>query len=263
MFEAKLTKADLLKKVISAIKDLISDAPFDCAESGLALQAMDSSHVALVSLKLEAHGFETYRCDRSQSLGISLATLDKILKCCGGDDTCTVRYGDEGDTVTIILEDSKRDKQQECELKLMDLDTEHLGIPDQEYACKVTMPSNEFQKAIRDLSTFTDSITMIATKAGIQFQGKGDSGSHVIRWGQTASTDDDTEGVKIDLTEPVNITFAIKYMQHFVKATPLSGQVTLSLSSDVPIVVQYKIEDMGYLRFYLAPKIDDEEMPDH
>jgi hypothetical protein len=28
-------------------------------------------------------------------------------------------------------------------------------------------------------------------------------------------------------------------------------------------VIEYPIEDMGYLRFYLAPKIDDEEMPDN
>ncbi|VDM85370.1 unnamed protein product [Strongylus vulgaris] len=53
MFEAKLANAALLKKIIEAIKDLVTDAPFDCSESAMCLQAMDSSHVALVSLKLE------------------------------------------------------------------------------------------------------------------------------------------------------------------------------------------------------------------
>ncbi|PKI46635.1 hypothetical protein CRG98_032977, partial [Punica granatum] len=43
-------------------------------------------------------------------------------------------------------------------------------------------------------------------------------------------------------------------------ATPLSNQVTLSLSSDLPVVVEYKIAEMGYIRFYLAPKIDEEEL---
>jgi proliferating cell nuclear antigen len=55
-----------------------------------------------------------------------------------------------------------------------------------------------------------------------------------IRWGQSGSADADGK-VSIELTEPVNITFAIKYMQHFIKATPLSPTVTLSMSSEVPI----------------------------
>jgi proliferating cell nuclear antigen len=34
---------------------------------------MDSSHVALVSVKLEAQGFDEFRVDRTLSLGINLA----------------------------------------------------------------------------------------------------------------------------------------------------------------------------------------------
>lgn len=38
-------------------QDLVTDAPFDCSESAMCLQAMDSSHVALVSLKMEVRAF--------------------------------------------------------------------------------------------------------------------------------------------------------------------------------------------------------------
>jgi DNA polymerase III sliding clamp (beta) subunit (PCNA family) len=37
-----------------------------------ALQAMDNSHVALVSLKLLAEQFESYRCDRNMPLGVNV-----------------------------------------------------------------------------------------------------------------------------------------------------------------------------------------------
>jgi proliferating cell nuclear antigen len=36
----------------------------------------------------------------------------------------------------------------EYEMKLMDIDTDTLGIPDTEYDCKVTMPSSEFAVSI-------------------------------------------------------------------------------------------------------------------
>lgn len=65
-----------------------------------------------------------------------------------------------------------------------------------------------------------------------------------------------------EATVIVPLTFALRYMNSFTKATPLSETVAISLSSELPVVVEYKIAEMGYIRFYLAPKIeeDDEEM---
>jgi proliferating cell nuclear antigen len=71
---------------------------------------------------------------------------------------------------------SERDKTQDVTVKLMDIDSEHLGIPDQDYACVVKMPSSEFQKVCRDLAMFSDSLNVTCTKANISFSGKGDTG---------------------------------------------------------------------------------------
>ncbi len=35
--------------------------------------------------------------------------------------------------------------------------------------------------------------------------------------------------------------------------------MVLYLSNETPLVVEYKIEDLGSLKFYLAPKINDDE----
>ena len=65
MFEARLVQGSLLKKVLEAIKDLLNEATWDCGQSGITLQAMDNSHVSLVSLNLRADGFDKYRwCDK-------------------------------------------------------------------------------------------------------------------------------------------------------------------------------------------------------
>jgi proliferating cell nuclear antigen len=42
---------------------------------------MDNSHVALVSVHLDASGFKRYRCDRPMPLGVNIASLMKVLKC--------------------------------------------------------------------------------------------------------------------------------------------------------------------------------------
>lgn len=36
-------------------------------------------------------------------------------------------------------------------------------------------------------------------------------------------------------------------------------QVQLSMSADVPLVVEYRIHDIGHIRYYLAPKIEEED----
>lgn len=58
-----------LLQVLEATKELIQEANFEVSQAGITLQAMDSSHVSLVSLVLRADGFEHYRCDRSFSMG--------------------------------------------------------------------------------------------------------------------------------------------------------------------------------------------------
>lgn len=37
------------------------------------------------------------------------------------------------------------------------------------------------------------------------------------------------------MNEPVQLTFALRYLNFFTKATPLSPTVTLSMSADVPL----------------------------
>ena len=65
--------------------------------------------------------------------------------------------------------------------------------------------------------------------------------------------------VKIDMNEPVSQTFACRYLGSFVKATPLSESITISMKADSPLVAEYNIGGMGHLRFYLAPKVEDNE----
>ena len=45
----------------------------------------------------------------------------------------------------------------------------------------------------------------------------------------------------------------------FTKASCLSNQVTLSMSPEVPLVVEYNIGEISHVRYYLAPKIEDED----
>lgn len=104
MLELRLVQGALLKKVLEAIRELVTDANFDCSRSGFSLQAMDSSHVALVALLLRADAFDHFRCDRNRSMGMNLSHVAKLLRCAANDDILTLKADDDADTVTFMFE---------------------------------------------------------------------------------------------------------------------------------------------------------------
>jgi proliferating cell nuclear antigen len=84
------------------------------------LQAMDNSHVALVSVHLDESGFKKYRCDRPLPLGVNLNSLTKVLKCAKvrsrildesrassyfqDDDACILKASDDADILNLTYE---------------------------------------------------------------------------------------------------------------------------------------------------------------
>ena len=203
-----------------------------------ALQAMDNSHVALVSLKLIAEQFESYRCDRNMPLGVNvslspfrlsivnmdpdcvwpvikLTSLTKILKCAKDNDVVTLKAADDADSLGMVFESPseqpylssicykrigkafaecchdliEEDRVGEYEMKLMDIDQEHLGIPDTQYDATITMSSSEFQRICRDLAALGESVKIEASKEGVRFSSEGEVGTGSVLLKQSAGTD--------------------------------------------------------------------------
>ena len=258
MFEASLAQGAVLKKLVDAMKDIVSDANLDCAETGVSLQAMDASHVSLVSLALQPELFSLYRCDASRSLGVNFPSLAKILKCASNDDRISIKADDEDETVSFMFE--SQDKITDFDMKLMTIEQEHLGIPETEYMAKITMPSAEFARICRDLAIIGETCVISAAKEGVRFSVEGDLGSGNITLRETSNSDaKEEEKVQIKIDSPLELTFALSYLNMFTKATPLSPVVTLKMAPEVPLVVDYPIGEGGHIRYYLAPKIDDDE----
>merc|ERR1711877_34804 len=176
VLEAHLQQALLLKKVVDAMKDLCKDVNFDCSEKGLQVQSMDSSHVALVSLLLRESAFSEFKCDRPTSLGMNVDSLAKILKMCGPSDALKLRWQNEADTVSFQCEGGE-DRIADFDLKLMQIESEHMEIPEQQYKVVVKLPSSEFLRICRDLKEFGETMVVNATKEGLKFSVAGDVGA--------------------------------------------------------------------------------------
>ncbi len=85
------------------------------------------------------------------------------------------------------------------QLNLMDIDAEHLGIPDTEYKCNIKMPSSEFQRIVRDVTTIGDTCVIQCTKEGVKFSVEGDLGQGSIMVRANSSVDKEDDQVRRQL----------------------------------------------------------------
>ncbi|KAL0228077.1 hypothetical protein RCL1_004220 [Eukaryota sp. TZLM3-RCL] len=259
VFEARLPKVSTLKKIVDAIKDLVKEANIECNLQGLSLQAMDGSHVALVSLMLRKEGFEDFTNHRNLTLGINLKNLDTFLKCAGKDDSVTLRAEDKADVLEITFESPSGDKCSTFTLKLMDIDQENLGIPETPYETTIRLGAGEFQRICRDLGQLGDTITISTARDEVTFSASGDIGGGTMTLRPNSNVERDEDLVEIEQSSPITLSFGVRYLRDFTKATSLSPLVILKMSPDSPLVVEYVIENLGRISFYVAPKIESEE----
>lgn len=97
-------------------------------------------------------------------------------------------------------------------------------------------------------------VVIEASKEGVKFSCSGDIGNGSVTIRQHTNVEKPEQNVAIALSEPVALTFSLKYLTNFCKASNLSSSVTLHLSQEVPLLVEYNLGS-GHLRFYLAPKV--------
>ncbi|CBH14199.1 proliferative cell nuclear antigen (PCNA), putative [Trypanosoma equiperdum] len=292
MLEAQVLHANLWKRLIECINGLVNEANFDCNPGGLSIQAMDTSHVALVHMLLRDDCFTKYQCERNSVLGLNLASLSKVLKIVEATDSLTLRHEDDSDVVTLTSENGERSRKCEYQLKLLEIETEAMGIPEMDYKSIVTLSSQEFAKIVRDMTVFGDTVNIEILKESVKFSSCGDVGEGyaLLRASHAPTVDprskgesdvktEDEEadacsvrthsakgkdgplgiGVDVRTNEPITLSFALRFMNIFAKGATLSDRVSLKFAKESPCMVEYSIDQVGYLRYYLAPKVDDAE----
>ena len=106
-------------------------------------------------------------------------------------------------------------------MNLISLDVEHLAIPETEYSSVVSINSGEFTKICKELYSLSETLTITTNTDAVTFGVESESGSGSIRLGanEGASRDEQTT---VEVTDPVQQQFAIRYLNMFNKASPLS-----------------------------------------
>jgi len=129
-------------------------------------------------------------------------------------------------------------------MNLMDIDSEHLALPDTQYNAICVLPTVTFGKVVRDLTDFSDTCTLHI----------GDTMS-VVASGDIGKVEWKADDCKCSVSSPVDpLQFSLRYLCLFSKCA-VSPKVVLGMSAEMPMCLTFPIEQHGFMRFFLAPKL--------
>tara|TARA_B100000902_G_scaffold281783_1_gene267734 strand:+ start:3856 stop:4695 length:840 start_codon:yes stop_codon:yes gene_type:complete len=259
--------------IMKNMKSLVNEVNMSISECGLYIQGMDSAHVGLFELKLERAWFDVFTNELDVVLGINCEALSTIMNCHNDGQSISFTYKENKPLVIIEFQGKGHDKK--FELKLMDIETELMHIPETEYDADITMKSSEFNKLMVENSLFAETLMIkLGEDDHIYMSASGDIGKIEVK-----IKEDDIEEYALSEDVKMSHSYPLKYCLLYSKFTKINKIVSLHLMDNTPIKIVYDLshwidEDCdpcvvnddeessqnNYLGFYLAPKLDQEEL---
>tara|TARA_B100000424_G_scaffold245384_1_gene216349 strand:- start:1683 stop:2525 length:843 start_codon:yes stop_codon:yes gene_type:complete len=243
--------------LMSALKDILVDTNIVFTKEGMRIINMDKTHTILVHLFLKASNFEYYDLKYDKIIiGINMIHLFKLLSSIDNDDTLSL-YIEKEDYIDGIVtnlglkfenNDIKQIKIQK--LRLIEPDHDEMNIPDLEFSLVINMPSNDFQKIIRDLINVSDRLEIKSVSNELIFKCIGQFASAEVR---RCETNGNMQFIKQkDTNKVIQGEFSLKNLSYFIKCTNLCSQIEIYLENNQPLIIKYDVASLGEIKLCLA-----------
>jgi proliferating cell nuclear antigen len=252
----KTVQSIAFKILMEALKEILTDINLEFDETGITVKSIDNSRTVLIYLKLEADKFEKYYCESPRVIGINTLNLFKLIKTMNNNDTLTLYIAkDNISQLGIFVENGEKNSYTRYNLNLIDVDEQDINMPDLVFNSIITMPSNDFQKILRDSHNICDVIEIVSFNNQLTFNLSGEWCSQ-----QTVIGENPAVGMTYiqssNADEIIQGRYLLKYLILFTKATNLSASVELYLKNDYPLILKYSIANLGNIKLALAPITD-------
>jgi len=243
------------KNIVSFINNIVECANFKLTKKGIKISSLDKSHVALIDCFIPCDFFSNYNFNDEHSeivLGLNVGILMKILNHLNNNDDLIFNY--KGDTLDISFINSKYQKH--YNIKLMDIESDELGIVDCETSTSINIDSKYFHEIIRDLCDIGDVVKFKVYKERIDDENQNielECFGDMTSLGMILCNEDLT----LKNIQNVNLEFSLKNLETFSKGYNLNQYMDIEIDNNYPLKLSYKIMDTGYINYFLAPRIED------
>jgi len=254
----KTVQSNAIRILCEALKDILTDVNVQISPEGMKIISMDGSKVAVIHLNLEASKFETFICNKTLNAGINMSSLHKIIKSIKNNDIISF-FITEDDCNKLKIKIENKDKKTVIltVLKLLDINEDILEIPNILFNEVITMPSNDFQSYIRELSIICNKVKIESSNGKFTLSGDGDFAETEITVGGINPSNEIEKSSDIAQSATSSGIFNIKYLLLFTKSTNLCTTVEIYLKQNFPLILVYNVANLGKLKYCLAPLTED------
>lgn len=257
ILELKTVQTNSFRTLIEALKEILTDANIEFDETGMKIRTMDGTHTVFVHLKLNASDFDHYVCEEKYTIGVNMLNFFKLIKTMNNSDTLMLYIESESpEKLGIRIENGDKNSVTEYKLSLMDINEEAVDVNDVDFDSVLTMPSTDFQKIIRDMNGIADIVDIKSYGKTIVFYCKGDFCTQLTRIGENSTSGLSFSQVS-DENQIVQGLFSLKYLFLFTKCTNLCNSIMICMKNDFPIIILYKVGDLGDIKLCLAPRVNE------
>jgi proliferating cell nuclear antigen len=251
----KSIQGGAIRTLFEVMKEVIHDVSMCFDSTGIKLITMDGSRCALIHLRLEASRFELFHCPGTFLAGVNMNSVFKLVRTTGTHDTITF-YASHNVTNELGIKISNSDKNSvtDFSLKLLDVDSEDIRLPDVEFNSIITLPSAYFQRLCRDMINIGTTMEISSSPDGtLKISCEGDFARQETIIGEA------TDGMNVSSRTGAEICgrFALKFLVLFCRASSLCSTVELLLKQNFPLIMKFNVASLGEVRFVLAPRMDD------
>lgn len=277
-------KAECFATIFQNVKCFTELINISFTEEGLSFQTMDTSHVSIVELTIPKEWFSQYTCSQNVVLGINVSILHKILAVKEKTHILKIIYEASADTLEIhflnlenIVEEEKKEDvpekkgkktkkekvpkvlemktyEKHFEIPLVDMDMERMEIPQIEYEAEFSLASTNFSNIVTQLRMFGDTMEIQCSEQQIiLYTHSNESGKMSVE----ISVDDLTE-FAINEGQELKLSFSLIYLNHICGFNRLTKDIEIKICNDYPLCAVYKLSEGALIRFFLAPKMEDE-----
>ena len=260
MFRAKLKETTQFKRIVECIKDFTTIVNFNVMPDGISIQSLDQIRVVMIIVQMDQSGFMEYEVDFPLILGINVSNLYTIMQLATNEDNMIMSAYDNPDHLYITFENQFDNATTTFKLYLYNQETDQFSVDDIDECTYIRMPSSKFSQVVLNfqkfsdtgLSSFSHSIVFIETSENkIIFSASGDMGKWTVQIEENDSVTIKNGG------DHSKMQFLLRFLSFFIKASCLNKQINIYISNEHPLLIEYIIEDFGYIKYYLAPKIVD------
>ena len=246
MFEIKIDDARYWKSCIDSIVSLIDEGSFNITKEGISLKAMDPSSISMVAFFMPNKAFSKYEVEKSIGIGLNLENLGNILASSRQGEQLVMK--DSGNK--LLLDFIGKTSKRRYKLPLIDVKKEPDKEPKIEFDAVVELKSDSIKEVLKDASLLSSHVGFKTEKDSFYVVAKGDAGELEEEHVNNADV-----VKKMTVTKSCNATFNLDYLERMIRACPASSAMTVSLKTEEPVKVEYKIGD-ATVSYFLAPYME-------